>query len=143
MSSKKAPISPFLNIIVYSYDIFVSDYPFDSHDCPLDFGMPSQVSNLTAFFAPVEILQKDSTTAILDFEKEIPNEHLPFTFSIISHSSGGYGYYNFKYMSPYTGINIKVKRDGIARLVGTFYAPTGIFGCLSMLSYFIHPDVVR
>ena len=119
-----------------------SDYPFDSHDCPLDFGMPSQVFNLSAIFAPVEILQKDSTTAILDFEQEIPNEHLPFTFSITSHS-GGYGHYNFRYKSPFTGIVLKVKRDGISRLVGTFYAPTGIFGCLSMLSYFIHPDVVR
>ena len=123
----------------------VSDYPFDSHDCPLDFGMPSQVFNLTALFAPVEIIQEDSTTAILDFEEKIPNDHLPYTFSITSdyHNGYGYGHYNFNYTSPFTSINVKVKRDGIARLVGTFYAPTGIFGCLSMLSYFIHPDVVR
>ena len=104
--------------------------------------MPSQEFNLTALFAPVEIIQEDSTTAILDFEEKIPNDHLPYIFSITSHC-GVYGHYNFNYTSPFTGINIKVKRDGIARLVGTFYAPTGIFSCLSMLSYFIHPDMVR
>ena len=122
------------------------DYPFDSHICHLDFGIPSAIHNETVIFDPVEILKIDSTTEILDFEQEIPNEHLPYTFFIMKRrgrGQNGFGYYNFKYMSPFTGISIKVKRDGVIRLIGTFYIPTGSFACLSMLSYFIHPDMVR
>ena len=47
------------------------------------------------------------------------------------------------FMNPFTGIVIKVRRKGVIRLLGTFYVPTGTFASLSMLSYFIHPDVVR
>ena len=75
--------------------VHFSDYPFDSHDCPLDFGMPSQVFNVTSIFGPVEIIKKDSNTAILDFEQEIPNDHLPYIFSITSHNPG-----DNEYISP-------------------------------------------
>ena len=122
------------------------DYPFDSHICHLDFGIPSALHNVTLNFAPVEILKNDSTTEILDFEHEIPNEHLPYTFFIMNRRGrglNGFEHYNFKYMNPYTGISIKVKRDEVISLIGTFYIPTGSFACLSMLSYFIHPDMVR
>ena len=32
------------------------NYPFDSHECDFDFGMPSQVQNKTAILNPLEIL---------------------------------------------------------------------------------------
>ena len=121
-----------------------TNYPFDSHNCNLDFGIPSAYYEDEANFNPVEIIRNDSTTEILDYEHEIPNEHLPYVFSIIKRRHNEtFPYYNFMFMNPFTGIVIKVKRKGVIRLLGTFYVPTGTFASLSMLSYFIHPDVVR
>ena len=40
------------------------------------------------------------------------------------------------------GIMIHLKRDGLGLLMGSFYAPTGIFAILAMTSYVINPDAV-
>ena len=43
---------------------------------------------------------------------------------------------------PFTGITIILKRNTFDLLVGGYYIPTGIFAILSMISYFIDPDVI-
>ena len=88
----------------------------------------------------IEVLEPTSETKILDFEKHIPNDHLPFSFSIVSKED--YAQYNFKYFSPCTGIIIKLKRENLGNLEGSFYCPTVIFATLSMISFFIPHDVV-
>ena len=77
---------------------------------------------------------------MLDFERQIPNDHLPFSISITAKES--YPHYNYKFFSPNTGVVIKLKREKLGNLVGGFYVPTGIFALLSMISFFIDPDVV-
>ena len=37
---------------------------------------------------------------------------------------------------------IHLQRDGLGLLMGSFYAPTGIFAILAMTSYVINPDAV-
>ena len=88
----------------------------------------------------IEVLEPTSETKILDFEKHITNDHLPFSFSIVSKED--YAQYNFKYFSPCTGIIIKLKRENLGNLEGSFYCPTVIFATLSMISFFIPHDVV-
>ena len=43
---------------------------------------------------------------------------------------------------PFTGVTIFLKRNTFDLLIGGYYIPTGIFAALSMISYFIDPDVV-
>ena len=43
---------------------------------------------------------------------------------------------------PFTGVTIFLKRNTFDLLIGGYYIPTGIFAVLSMISYFIDPDVV-
>ena len=127
--------------VTFACDYDFQHFPFDSHNCDFDFGMGSQVYNKTANFGPVEILNMDSKTELLNFEKEISNDHLPFSFKIVAKDD--YGHYNFNYFSPYTGIVINLKREKLGNLFGGFFAPTCIFALLSMISFLIHPEVVR
>ena len=41
------------------------------------------------------------------------------------------------------GILIKIKRDSLGQLLSGYYYPTASFAILSMVSFLIHPDVVR
>ena len=66
---------------------------------------------------------------------------MPFSFKIVAKDD--YGHYNFNYFSPYTGIVINLKREKLGNLFGGFFAPTCIFALLSMISFLIHPEVVR
>ena len=56
--------------VTFACDYDFQHFPFDSHNCDFDFGMGSQVYNKTANFGPVEILNMDSKTELLNFEKE-------------------------------------------------------------------------
>ena len=120
--------------VTFSCKFDFGDYPFDSHDCGLDFGMPALVHNKSAKFGPIQILGRDSKTKLLDKEVEIPNDHLPYKFTIIGKEA--YPHYSFKYFAPYSGVIINVKRETLGELVGGFYSPTAIFALLSMLFQF-------
>ena len=41
-----------------------------------------------------------------------------------------------------TGVNIILKRNTLNLLIGGYYIPTSLFAILSMISFFINPDVV-
>ena len=42
----------------------------------------------------------------------------------------------------FSGVTMILRRHDLDLLTGGFYLPTGIFAILSMISYFIHPEVV-
>ena len=75
-------------------------------------------------------------------KNKIPVEvkHLPFSLLISANKE--YGYPNYNYMYPVTGITIHMKRNDIGLLISGFYIPMASFSILSMLSYFISHESV-
>ena len=55
--------------VTFACNLVFDNYPFDSHECDFDFGMPSQVQNKTAILNPLEILMpglsKNKNTLLL------------------------------------------------------------------------------
>ena len=116
------------------------NYPFDTHNCHLDFGLPQYTFNKTMVMGPIKFLGKDSKAIKLETEQDVPNKHLPYKFSVQSKES--FPWYNFEYFTSFTGIIIKAKRYSLGSLYGEFYGPTFVFAILSNISYLINPDVV-
>ena len=115
--------------------------PFDSHHCDFDFG--NVISNFSVMFAPVQILPPMGgvNPVILTKDVQIHNFHLPYSFTMSSKKDyvklGLDGYYY-----AYTGIVINIKRQKLDQLMGGFFGPMTIFALLSMISFFIKPEVV-
>ena len=88
------------------------------------------------------MLEQDTSAVLLDFnrERKLQDGHLPYKFSILGKKD--FALPNYEYNYPVTGIRIKLRRNQLGRLIGGFYVPTAIFSVLSMISFFIHPDVV-
>ena len=88
-------------------------------------------------------MEQDTSAVPLDFncERKLQDGHLPYHFSILGKKEFTLPNYEFSY--PVTGIRIKLKRNQLGILIGGFYVPTAIFSVLSMISFFINPDLVR
>ena len=121
-------------------DFDFSDFPFDDHYCHVDFGMPEYSLNYSVYLSPIQILDSDSTAKSVKEERPIKNGHLPFEFFVTTKDQ--FPFYNYEFMAPYVGLTFHLKRKSLGSLIGSFYAPTAIFSALSMISFFIKPDVV-
>ena len=126
--------------VTFYCDYDFNHYPFDEHECHFEFGIPSDQVNYSLNIGPVQILNSNSVPTLLNQDRSFESNHLPYDFTIIGKDE--FAYYNYKYFSPFSGIIIKVRRNSLGLLVGKFYIPTSIFTMLSMLSYFIQPDIV-
>ena len=120
-------------------DFELHDYPFDDHECDLDFGTPEYSPKLINM-GKIQILTNDSKLKPLEGEESIENDHLPFEFSIIP--KGKFTQRNIYYSSSFTGVIIRAKRNNLGLLIGSFYVPTLAFSILSTISFFINPDIV-
>ena len=92
---------------------------------------------------PIKILGKDTKATLLKKEEyvEIPNNHLPYEFSLTI--GDNFLDYNYEFYSPYSSLIIKAERTHLGSLMGGFYGPTTLFSMLSMISYLINVEVVR
>ena len=90
-------------------------------------------------FAPIHVLINGTQEKLID-EKSIQNNHLPFEFSLMARESFTLWTKGAQY--PATGIRIHAKRNQLGTILGQFYIPTIVFALLSMMSYFINPDIV-
>ena len=122
-----------------SYDF--STFPFDDHYCHIDFGMPSYIIDATVTLNPIKILTNTTRAEYISKELKIPNKHLPFDFYVSTKKQ--FSFYNYNYFTPFVGLTLHMKRHSLGSLVGSFYVPTAIFSGLSLISFFIKPDVVR
>ena len=116
-------------------------FPFDSHFCNLDYGLEMN-SNYSTLMLPIKILGKDTKATLLKKEEyvDIPNNHLPYEFSLTI--GDNFLDYNYEFYSPYSSLVIKVHRTQLGSLIGGYYGPTFIFSMLSMISYLINAEVV-
>ena len=125
--------------MTFACDYNFENFPFDEHDCDLEFGTPSGVINVTLTFAPVQVLDEGKPKQLVQ-DQNVDNKHLPFTFSIRSKSL--YPIWSKEYQYPATGVTIHLKRTDLGSLMGRFYIPTTLFSILSLISFFINPDMV-
>ena len=121
-------------------DFDFSDFPFDDHYCNVDFGMPEYGLNYSLYISPIQVLNNDTTAVFVNEEKYIKNGHLPFHFYVTTKNQ--FPFHNFEFMAPYVGLTFHLKRKSLGSLTGSFYVPTAIFSALSLISFFIKPDVV-
>ena len=117
-------------------------FPFDSHLCNLDYGLEMN-SNFSTLMLPIKILGKDTKATLLKKGEyvDIPNNHLPYEFSLTI--GDNFLDYNYEFYSPYSSLVIKAHRTQLGSLIGGYYGPTTIFSMLSMISYLINAEVVK
>ena len=134
--------------VTFGCDLDFNTYPFDHHSCDFDYGFAQLYHyspiNGTKFskLEPVMILNKENATPeLLVGSKPIPNQHLPFEFTMAPKES--FSLANVNFFSPFTGITITFRRKTLGLLLTSYFIPTATFAMLSMVSYFISPDVVR
>ena len=127
--------------VTIACDFGFQTFPFDSHECHLDFGFHQSTFGSGIRINPIKLLNNDTSANLLTEEKHISNRHLPYTFSILK-TKKEFPKYNYEFSAPYAGIVLQIKRESLDSLIGTFYVPTAIFSALSMVSFFINPDLV-
>ena len=127
--------------VTIACDFGFQTFPFDSHECHLDFGFHQSTFGSGIRINPIKVLNNDTSANLLTEEKHISNRHLPYTFSILK-TKKEFPKYNYEFYAPYAGIVLQIKRESLDLLIGTFYVPTAIFSALSMVSFFINPDLV-
>ena len=127
--------------VEFACDFHFYEYPFDSHSCVLNYGMP-MYSNRTISMNSIKVLMNDTNAKELEKNEyvSIPNNHLPYEFSLTICES--ILVYNYGYYSPHGTILIKAERNTLGTLIGQFFVPTGIFALLSMISYLISYKMV-
>ena len=76
----------------------------------------------------------------LDQESKLSDGHLPYSFTILGKKE--FPITNYEWDYPAIGIRIRLERKTLGTLIGGFYIPTALFAILSMISFFINPDVV-
>lgn len=123
--------------IYCSFDF--KNFPFDGHECDFIIGLS----------ANAEYNSRLLTTKIKHFDQEandfgdriaIQKSILPFTMHVLPIKP--FAKYIEGYNYSHAGMKIEFVRNSLGSLLGRFYAPTSIFAILSLISYFIDPQVV-
>ena len=127
--------------LTFSCNFDFSEFPFDSHDCPIEYG--------SGFFS-LEYMRLNKTQAVFGnistkFGGDpiiLDNIPFPFEFQLVGLAT--FELRNIYGMSySYTGIVLKMRRKSPGQLLSGYFYPTAAFALLSMLSFLIKPDVVR
>ena len=126
--------------VTFTCDFSFKNYPFDKHDCKMDFGTPSQKIHEKMNFKPIQFLNDTKGQELKD-PISVSIENQPFFISITANKEHGHPTLEYNY--PVTGITIHLKRNDIGLLISGFYVPTACFPILSLTSYAIDHEVVR
>ena len=114
-------------------------FPFDSHECPMEFGeMLKETKDVT--YNTSRIIYGNESQRIGEHPIIIDNLAFPYEFLLQSlpefQKFNSYGYYS------YTGMLMKLKRKSLGQLLSGYYYPTASFALLSMISFLIQPEKV-
>jgi hypothetical protein len=127
--------------ITFSCQFDFSHFPFDSHECLMEYGSYEVAENKLTFKPPTVSYKNKMTKSgydpiihnSLEHQYQLYLETLPTSTHMDEID-------NTKHSS--TGICLKFYRNSFGHLISSFYYPTGCFALLSMISYLIKPDVV-
>ena len=127
--------------LTFSCHFDFADFPFDSHQCPIEYGSIYFDQEQMRFNMTQAVFGNMSTNIggdpiILD------NLPFPFEFQLVVLPNFEFtSIYTISY--SYTGIVLKMRRKSPGQLLCGYFYPTAAFALLSMLSFLIKPDVVR
>ena len=121
----------------------LSKFPFDSHECLIYFGDERfamhelMIDYITLFYGSIQSIE----TSVGGDPLILDDLSLPFglemeVLSIKENDNGGYNVSK-------AGILIRIERQTLGQLLSGYYYPTTSFALLSLVSFLIHPDVVR
>ena len=128
----------------FSCPFSYTNYPFDSHLCTLEFGstnLPTiavrlKPSSITydQVVPPIKHNLADDPIILSD----LPH---PFQFEFnLTPASVKMSGYNYSY--SHAGMEIKMKRKTLGKLLTGYYYPMAAFALLSMISFLVNADVV-
>jgi hypothetical protein len=126
--------------LTFSCDFDFAEFPFDSHECPVEYGSSTLSYKNVRFNITQAVFGTTSTKSggdpiILD------NLSFPFEFQIMAQPS--FKLANERMVSfSYTGIVLKMRRKSPGQLLIGYFYPTASFAFLSMISFMINPDMV-
>ena len=127
--------------VAFSCQFNFKDYPFEQHVCPFNFG-GENYNYSKAQFNDILIVKEDGSHEKLEHTIKMKQNHLPFEVLIRKQNSFPSLYSIIGYRISVTGITFQISRNNIQELIMEYFAPTGIFAFLALISYFIDPDVV-
>ena len=127
--------------LTFSCNFDFSEFPFDSHDCPIEYG---------SGFYSLKQMRLNKTQAVFGnistkFGGDpIIVDNLPFPYEFQLSSIPNFeksDRYNISF--SWTGIVLKMERKSLGQLLIGYFYPTSSFALLSMISFLIKPDMVR
>ena len=129
-----------LKITVYCSFAF-ENFPFDNHQCDLNFGSVSWVAERVTLL-PLTIFYGNDTTYLGQNSIEIVSTHFPEPFDIKLSSITPFKILDNSWNYYFTGMHMEFYRNTIGSLIGGYYVPTATFSIFSLVSYSINHDVV-
>ena len=129
-------------LLTFSCGFNFKHYPFDSHDCIMEYGDKTWTTHVVKFNSSI-IIYDTMSHSLGDDPIVIDNSNLPFTFHL--HTLAAYEKKGpFKqYTYSTTGMVMKICRNSYGKLLSGYYYLMAAFAVLSMISFVIKPDVVR
>ena len=126
--------------LTFSCRFDFAGFPFDSHECPMEFGERlGETKDVT--YNTSHIIYGNESQRIGEHPIIINNLAFPYEFHLQSlpvfQKSNSY---DSTY--SYTGMVMKVQRKSLGQLLSGYYYPTASFALLSMISFLIKPEKV-
>ena len=129
-----------LKITVYCPFDF-ANFPFDNHQCDLNFGSVSWVAERVTLL-PLTISYGNVSTYLGQNSIEIVSTHFPEPFDINLSSIMPFKILDNGWNYSFTGMHIEFYRNTIGSLIGGYYVPTATFSIFSLVSYSIDHDII-
>jgi hypothetical protein len=127
--------------LTFSCNFDFSEFPFDSHDCPIEYG---------SGFYTLEQMRLNKTQAVFGnistkFGGDpiiVDNLPFPFEFQLVVQPTFEKTSIHRELTYSYTGVVLKMRRKSPGQLLCGYFYPTTAFALLSMISFLIRPDIV-
>ena len=128
-------------LLTFSCGFSFKDYPFDSHDCKMEYGDQSWTTGYVTLNSPT-IVYEDISHDFGDEPIIIKNSNLPFTFHLNALAAYEKEETVDASLYSFTGLIMKISRKSYGKLLSGYYYPMAAFALLSVISFLIKPEMV-
>ena len=130
--------------LTFSCHFDFSEFPFDYHECPIEYG-DNVFSQAQMRFNITQAVFGNVSTKTGGDPINLDNLPFPFEFQLAVLPTFEIKKILMTKKVPfsYTGIVLKMRRKSPGQLLCGYFYPTAAFALLSMISFLIKPDVVR
>ena len=118
-----------------------TSFPFDENECLFVFG-EIKFEKHELVFGPMEVYVDEKSTTVDQAPILVGDTKLPFLIQITAMETRDWTT-NFNETYSFSGIKIKFIRNSLGKLLSQFYFPTGMFACLSLISFLIDHKQVK